>query len=95
MKNTKAAKSKYSYSNLNTNLVGSYVLYKMGHKDFKEMLNEIFANKVGIEYDMIIKKQRKAKRNQASLTYGMHITRYDYLRIAVAMLDDLNKNTCE
>ena len=67
----------------------------MGHKDFKKMLNEIFVDKVGIEYDMIIKKQRKAKRNQASLTYGMHITRYDYLRIAVAMLDDWNNNTCE
>ena len=95
MKNTTAAKSKYSYSNLNTNLVGSYVLYKMGHKDFKKMLNEIFVDKVGIEYDMIIKKQGKAKKNQASLTYGMHITRYDFLRIAVAMLDDWNNNTCE
>ena len=25
----------------------------------------------------------------------MHITRYDYLRIAVAMLNDWNNNTCE
>ena len=94
-KDSKPAKNKYSYSNVNTNLVASYVLYKMGHKDFKKMLNEIFVDKVGIEYDMIIKKQGKAKKNQASLTYGMHITRYDFLRIAVAMLDDWNNNTCE
>jgi hypothetical protein len=44
---------------------------------------------------MVIKQQPKASRNQASLTYGMHITRYDYLRIAVAMLNDWNNNTCE
>ena len=95
MKNSKPAKNKYSYSNLNTNLIASYVLYKVGHKDFKMMLKEIFVDKVGIEYDMVIKKQPKAKKNQASLTYGMHVTRYDYLRIAVAMLDDWNKDTCE
>ena len=94
-KDSKPAKSKYSYSNLDTNLVASYVLYKMGHKNFKEMLNEIFADKVGIEYDMIIKKQRRAKKNETTLTYSMHITRYDFLRIAVAMLDDWNNNTCE
>ena len=43
MKNTTKGKNKYHYSNLNTNLIGSYVLYKMGRKDFKKMLNEIFA----------------------------------------------------
>ena len=95
MKNTTPGKNKYHYSNLNTNLIGSYVLYKMGRKDFKKMLNEIFVDKVGIEYDMVIKQQPKAKLSQASLTYGMHVTRYDYLRIAVAMLDDWNNNTCE
>ena len=67
----------------------------MGHKDFKKMLNEIFVDKVGIEYDMIIKKQRKAKKKETTLTYGMHITRYDFLRIAVAILDDWNNDTCE
>ena len=95
MKNTVAAKNIYHYTNLNTNLVASYVLYKMGHKNFKKMLNEIFVDKVGIEYDIVLKKQPKAKKNQLSLTYGMHITRYDYLRIAVAMLNDWNDNTCE
>ena len=94
-KDSKPAKIKYSYSNVNTNLVASYVLYKMGHKDFKKMLNEIFVDKVGIEYDMIIKKQRRAKKKETTLTYGMHITRYDFLRIAVAMLDDWNNDTCE
>lgn len=29
------------------------------------------------------------------MTYGMHLTRYDYMRVAVAMLDDWNNNTCE
>ena len=81
MKNTTAAKSKYSYSNLNTNLVGSYVLYKMGHKDFKKMLNEIFVDKVGIEYDMIIKKQGKAKKNIMQRDWRTDVNfRYDRLK---------------
>ena len=36
MKNTTPGKNKYHYTNLNTNLIGSYVLYKMGRKDFKK-----------------------------------------------------------
>ena len=93
--NTKKSKNKYHYSNMNTNIIASYVLYKMGDKEFKKMLNEIFVDKVGIEYDMIMYKQPKSKKKQNTLTYGMHITRYDYLRIAVAMLNDWNNNTCE
>tara|TARA_B100000929_G_C15385941_1_gene379513 strand:+ start:19 stop:798 length:780 start_codon:yes stop_codon:yes gene_type:complete len=98
LKDSKASGSagkKYSYNNMNTNLIASYVLYKMGHKKYEEMLSEIFADKVGIEYDMVFYKPRGAGKDEASITYGMHITRYDYLRIAVAMLDDWNNNTCE
>ena len=96
LKNSTASENKkYWYSNMNTNIIASYVLYKMGDKEFRKMLNEIFVDKVGIEYDMVFYKQRGAKRKQPTVTYGMHITRYDYLRIAVAMLNDWNNNTCE
>jgi len=96
LKNSKASKiKKYFYSNMNTNIIASYVLYKMGHKEFKKMLNEMFVDKIGIEYDVVMFKQDNTKKNQNSLTYGMFLTRYDYLRVAVAMLNDWNKNSCE
>ena len=94
-KATKAKGRKYNYNNMNTNLIASYVLYKMGHKKYEEMLSKIFADKVGIEYEIVFFKPRGAGKDEPSLTYGMYISRYDYLRIAVAMLDDWNNNTCE
>mgnify|MGYP006102386289 FL=1 len=98
LKNSTAAKSAgkvYSYNNMNTNLLASYVLHKMGHEKYEEMLSEIFADKVGIQHDMVFYKPRGADVDEASITYGTFMTRYDYLRIAVAMLDDWNNNTCE
>jgi len=95
LKNSIAGKNNYNYSNIDTNVVASYVLHKMGHKNFKLLLNEIFNDKVRIENDIILFKQEEASSKTESLTYAFYITRYDYLRIAVAMLEDWQNNTCE
>jgi len=94
LKDSEMARQKYNYSNLDTNIVASYVLYKMGHKEFKNLLNEILVDKVGIENDVWLFKQVPSSK-EATLTYSYYASRYDYLRIAVAMLEDWNKNTCE
>ena len=94
LKNSEIARLRYNYSNLDTNIVASYVLYKMGHKEFKNLLNEILVDKVGIEHDLWLFKQVPSSK-EATLTYSYYASRYDYLRIAVAMLEDWNRNTCE
>ena len=94
LKNSEVARLRYNYSNLDTNIVASYVLYKMGHKEFKNLLNEILVDKAGIENDVWLFKQVPSSK-EATLTYSYYASRYDYLRIAVAMLEDWNKNTCE
>jgi len=94
LKDSEMARQKYNYSNLDTNIVASYVLYKMGHKEFKNLLNEILVDKAGIENDVWLFKQVPSSK-EATLTYSYYASRYDYLRIAVAMLEDWNKNTCE
>ena len=94
LKNSEIARLRYNYSNLDTNIVASYVLYKMGHKEFKNLLNEILVDKAGIEHDLWLFKQVPSSK-LATLTYSYYASRYDYLRIAVAMLEDWNKNTCE
>ena len=94
LKNSEIARLRYNYSNLDTNIVASYVLYKMGHKEFKNLLNEILVDKAGIENDVWLFKQVPSSK-EATLTYSYYASRYDYLRIAVAMLEDWNKNTCE
>ena len=94
LKNSEIARLRYNYSNLDTNIVASYVLYKMGHKEFKNLLNEILVDKAGIEHDLWLFKQVPSSK-EATLTYSYYASRYDYLRIAVAMLEDWNRNTCE
>ena len=95
LKNTKPGINKYHYANLNTNVFASYVMATMGKKEYKKMLNDIFQNKIGIEYNVVMKQPSKSKKSDLSMTYGMHLTRYDYMRVAVAMLNDWNNNTCE
>ena len=50
---------------------------------------------MGIEHDIFLFKQEDAKKKTPSLTYAFYITRYDFLRIAVAILEDWENNTCE
>ena len=94
LKNSEVARLRYNYNNLDTNIIASYVLYKMGHKEFKNLLNEILVDKAGIENDVWLFKQVLSSK-QPTLTYSYYASRYDYLRIAVAMLEDWNRNTCE
>ena len=95
LKNTVAGENKYFYANMDTNVIASYVVHKMGWKNYKKMLKEIFNDKVGIENNVVMHRQNKSNRGQHTLTYGMFMTRYDYMRVAVAMLNDWNNNTCE
>jgi hypothetical protein len=81
---------KYNYSNLDTNIVASYLVYKMGNKEFKKLVKEILVDKAGIEHNVNL-----FKRNGNSISYSYYASRYDYLRISIAILEDWNNNTCE
>jgi len=96
LKNSQRSKLKYNYSNLDTNIVASYVLYKMGNKEFEKLLNEILVDKAGIENDVyLFKKNGLLDNRNDSISYSYYASRYDYLRINIAMLEDWNNNTCE
>ena len=63
--------------------------------DFKDLLNEIFREKVGIEYDATLVASEQSGFNNKSTTNTFLTTRYDYLRVARAMLEDWQNDTCE
>ena len=90
LKGSTKSKLKWNYSALDTNIVASYVLYKMGNKEFKKLVKEILVDKAGIEHNVNL-----FKRNGNSISYSYYASRYDYLRINIAMLEDWNNNTCE
>ena len=93
-KGSKKLNTQYHYTNLNTNIVMSYLLFKYGDDDFKKLLDDIFQKKVKIKNEVWLNKTADAKKYEQSLGHQFFITRYDYLRIARAMLDDWQNDSC-
>ncbi len=94
LKGSKKSHPQYNYVNSIPNYVLSYVLFKYGDDDFKRLLDDIFMKKVKIRDEIWINKNEEAERFEQSLFHTVYVTRYDYLRIAKAMLDDWQNDTC-
>jgi hypothetical protein len=94
LKGSKKSNAQYHYNNLNPILVMSYILYKLGDDDFQQLLDDVFQKKAGIEGDVFFLKNELAKKDDISVWNQFYATRYDYLRIAKAMLDDWENDTC-
>ena len=99
----------YSYSNLTSNVLINFLAHKLG-ENFEEFLREFYQSKIGVKFPiyMNVNKLRasqsawlKPERTIENITeqgawkYGLFATRYDYLRIAKAILDDWKLDTCE
>ncbi len=93
-KGSKKSSSIYNYNNLNPNVVGSYLIYKLGADNFQALLDDVFKNKARIEGDVFFLKNEDARKDDQSIWSQFYATRYDYLRIAKAMLDDWENDTC-
>jgi endonuclease YncB( thermonuclease family) len=94
LKGSKKSSSIYNYNNMNPNVVGSYLIYKLGDENFQALLDDVFKKKARIEGDVFFLKNISAKKDDISLFSQFYATRYDYLRIAKAMLDDWENDTC-
>ena len=109
-KNSKKAKSKYVYTNVISNIVINYVWFKSNGKfqylldkifrDKAKIENDVWFMKMN---DRTIKfsnrnnsilKEYKVKDEDGPIRYSFRASRYDYLRIAKAMLDDWQNDTC-
>ena len=93
-KGSKKSSHQYHYTNLNTNLVLSYLLYTYGEDDFKRLFDDVFQKKIGIKNEVWLNKTPGADKHEKSLGHQFFTTRYDFLRIARAMLEDWQNDTC-
>ena len=94
LQGTTPSKKKYNYNGFITQLIINYVYFKT-ENDFKKLLNEIFRNKVKIKHSISIEKSsRWASDKSGNLHPMIKATRYDYLRIAKAIMDDYQNDTC-
>ena len=109
-KNSKKSKSKYQYTNLLTSIVINYVWHKSDgnfqellDKVFKEKAkieNDVWFEKNNNENvrsenkNNKIKKEYEVRDEDGPIRYSFQASRYDYLRIAKAILDDWQNDTC-
>lgn len=83
----------YYYNGLVTNIILNYVIHKTG-ADFQTILNEAFQRKARIERPVYFFINRRHGAKDGATWYMFYATRYDYLRIARAMMADWQNDTC-
>jgi len=93
-KGSTRSSSKYNYADQNVNIVLSYIIFKYGEDDFKQLLDEVLTEKVRIGSGFFINTTGSGEEHKQSPFHQVFTTRYDYLRIAKAMLDDWKNDTC-
>ena len=109
-KNSKKAKNKYHYTNVLSNILINYVWYKSDGMfqdlldeifvDKAKVENDVWFLKMNDQSirsnnrDNTIMKEYKVRDEDGPIRYSFRASRYDYLRIAKAMLDDWQNDTC-
>ena len=83
----------YNYNNLNTLLIFNYILFKTGDDDFQKLLDKVFREKAQIK-DIIHFTKLDGLSKAGNIHNMFYATRYDYLRIAKAIMDDYQNETC-
>ena len=97
--NSKKSKPVYNYSALTTHVIMNYVIYKTDN-NWEKLLHKVFNEHVKVKNNVYFVKTPKVGRYEKLIgyeqsgRYSFYATRYDYLRIAKAMLDDWHNDTC-
>ena len=97
LKNTKPSikkRPRFNYNSINSSIVLNYILFKTGN-DFEKILEKTFKEKAKIKNSVFFFKIKDSTRESGNVNIQFYATRYDYLRIAKAMLDDWQNDTCE
>ena len=89
LKGTEKSSKKYNYHGLNTNIIFNYVIFKSA-ENFDNLLDKIFRKKIKIKDEIWYLYVRKS----LDARYTFFLTRYDYLRVAKAIMDDWQNDTC-
>ena len=97
LQNTKKLKPVYNYNALATNVLMNYTIYKTGD-DWQKLLNKVFNEHIKVKdtvwFHQNVKMNNKDMHPRGTGRYSFYANRYDYLRIAKAILDDWNNDTC-
>jgi len=89
--NTKPAKKRFNYSQFSPNVATNYISFKTGHK-FSSFINNVLKDHVGLAGRLEI--NGTGIESKGVIQSNFKATRYDTLRIGIAILNDWNSDTC-
>ena len=89
--NTKPAKKRFSYSQFSPNVALNYISFKTGHK-FSSFINNVLKDHVGLAGRLEF--NGTGIESKGVIQSNFKATRYDTLRIGIAILNDWNSDTC-
>ena len=92
-KNSEKSESYYNYNGFITQLLFNYIKYKTG-EDFQKILNKVFQDKAKVKYSVHFGKMRNSTDELGNGHPMVRMTRFDYLRLAKAIMDDYQNDTC-
>lgn len=103
LKGSEKSSNAVFYNNILTDILASFLAYKTGD-DYDEFLREIFQEKVKIENKIVFQLHTKSLTEsqpspyygqpQTRASYSFLLTRYDFMRIAVAIMNDYQAQNC-
>ena len=91
-KNTKKSKQVYNYNGFVTQLIFNYIKFKTG-EDYDKLYSKIYNDKVKIKHSILYGETSQQEEN-GNGHQNISATRFDYLRIAKAIMDDYQNDTC-
>ncbi len=92
-KDSVKSKSVYNYNGFVSQLIINYIEHKTGD-DYEKLLNKIFVDKVKIKYSIHTYHSTPGSSHFGILAPNLRASRYDWLRIAKAIMDDYQNDTC-
>ncbi len=90
--NTKKSKERYNYNGFVTQLILNYMKFKIG-EDYDKFYSKVFNDKIKIK-NSIRYGYTSLKEQFGNGHPNIMATRFDYLRIAKAIMDDYQNDTC-
>ena len=73
-KGSKKSYAQWNYNDAPPNIVLTYLLYKYGEADFKQLLDDVFAKKVRIGDEILTQKNGTARSDEKSLMHMFFTT---------------------
>lgn len=93
LKDSKKGLVRYNYSGLPPKLILNYIVFKSGNK-FDDLLSNAFTKSTMVGDKVFFRGIETRRITSGSLNANFNATRYDFLRIAISILEHWKNDTC-